>query len=107
MTVVRFYRNQFGVLGFESQGHTGYDDYGQDIVCAAISALTQTAVIGLTEVVQVEPTVEIEDGYLKCILPEDLTPDTWDSCQLIMKVLLVGLEGIREQYQDFLRIEEV
>ena len=39
------------MLGFSAKGHAGYADAGEDIVCAAISALTQATEYGLTEVI--------------------------------------------------------
>ena len=30
-------------IGFDAHGHTGYAECGEDIVCAAVSAITQTA----------------------------------------------------------------
>lgn len=107
MTVVHFIRNQHGITGFEVSGHSGYADYGNDIVCAAISSLTQTTVLGLRNVVQVDVTVEIKDGYLECRLPKKLSAELWRDSQLVMNILYVGLKGIEEEYQDFLRIEEV
>lgn len=41
-----------------------------DIVCAAISALTQAVVIGLNEVIGLQTALEIEDGYIYCMLPK-------------------------------------
>ncbi len=35
MITVNFYKN-----GFVASGHAEYDDYGRDIVCAAVSAIT-------------------------------------------------------------------
>lgn len=109
MTVVRFFKNHQGIMGFEAKGHAGFADAGQDIVCAAISVLTQTAVIGLEKVVQIKPKVKVrkKDGYLKCMLPNRLSPEAWKECQIIFQVLQAGLQGIVCEYEDFLRIEEV
>lgn len=42
MIEVKVYNN-----GFTITGHAGYDVMGKDIVCAAVSALSQTCVISL------------------------------------------------------------
>lgn len=108
MTVVRFYYSNGQILRFRAFGHTGYAVRGEDIVCAAISVLTQTAVIGLQEVVGVKPTVKVKDGYLDCNLPDDLDQHILAEAQLVMNVLYKGLQAIYQEYGgEFLRIEEV
>ena len=37
MTILRIYRKGKLYVGFECEGHSGYADAGNDIVCAAIS----------------------------------------------------------------------
>lgn len=108
MTVVRFYYSDQTIRGFRAAGHTGYGDFGEDIVCAAISVLTQTAVIGLQEVVGIKPTVKIKDGYLDCRLPNDLDQPIQAQVKLVIDVLYKGLQAILQEYgSEFLRIEEV
>ena len=51
MTRITLFRSRSHAIGFEAEGHTGYAEEGSDIVCAAVSALTQGAVIGLKEVI--------------------------------------------------------
>ena len=42
MTTVTVFRSPDGALsGFDCRGHADYADAGEDIVCAAVSALTQ------------------------------------------------------------------
>lgn len=40
MTKIIFYRNDGIFYGFEEQGHTGYAEEGDDILCSALSAMT-------------------------------------------------------------------
>ena len=40
MTKVVFYRSGGVFYGFEEQGHTGFGQEGDDILCAALSAMT-------------------------------------------------------------------
>lgn len=108
MTVVRFYYSDRQIFRFRASGHTGYAVHGEDIVCAAISVLTQTAVIGLQEVVGLKPIVEVKDGYLDCSIPDDLNQQISAQAQIVMNVLYKGLQAIYQEYgEEFLRIEEV
>ena len=40
MTKIVFYRNNGIYYGFREEGHTGYGDAGDDVLCAALSAMT-------------------------------------------------------------------
>ncbi len=44
MTKIIFYRSDGIFYGFEEQGHTGYGDAGDDILCSALSAMTMLIV---------------------------------------------------------------
>ena len=37
MTTITFYKTDGYFYGFEEQGHTGYGESGDDILCAALS----------------------------------------------------------------------
>lgn len=48
MLEVTFFRDEHDrFAGFAAHGHTDFDEYGQDIVCAAVSAILQAARCGL------------------------------------------------------------
>jgi uncharacterized protein YsxB (DUF464 family) len=52
---VIFYRDASGRLtGISAGGHADFAEHGQDIVCAAVSAILQAARLGLQEHVRVE-----------------------------------------------------
>ena len=57
-------------MSFTATGHSGFAAKGEDIVCAAVSAVLQAAVFSLQLICKPEPTVCISDGNLSCILPE-------------------------------------
>ena len=40
MTKIVFFRSGGTFYGVEEQGHTGYGDAGDDVLCAALSAMT-------------------------------------------------------------------
>ena len=44
MTKIVFFRSGGTYYGFEEQGHAGYGEAGDDIVCAAISAMTMLVI---------------------------------------------------------------
>lgn len=44
-----------GNMTIEVKGHAGYDAHGRDIVCAGVSAILQTAVLGLEAIADSYP----------------------------------------------------
>ncbi|SMB92830.1 hypothetical protein SAMN00808754_0719 [Thermanaeromonas toyohensis ToBE] len=93
------------LIGFEITGHAGYAPRGQDIVCAAVSALAQAAVLGLEEFLSRKPAAEIRKGKLHCQLAQDLSPQDWERAEAILGTLKLGLEAIKESYPQYIKIE--
>lgn len=88
-------------IGFEIKGHAGYCEYGSDIVCAAVSILTQSLILGLNKILKIDCTVKTEEGYALCELKE-LSVESiamLDTFKLAMNIL-------QEQFSDYIRIEE-
>lgn len=44
-----------GDISIDVVGHAEYDEYGKDIVCAGVSAIVQTAILGLEAIAQSYP----------------------------------------------------
>ena len=44
MTTITFYKTDGFYYGFEEQGHTGYGESGDDVLCAALSAMTMLVI---------------------------------------------------------------
>ena len=52
------------IITIQATGHSGYAEEGQDIVCAAVSTLTQALINGLVEVVKISPKYVIDEDIL-------------------------------------------
>lgn len=88
-------RDAAGVLrGFAVRGHAGQGAAGRDVVCAAVSALTQTAVLGLQRRLGLEPRVRMGDGSLECSLPAALAAESARGAADILETMVLGLEAI-------------
>ena len=66
MIVVRIYWDNQAICGLSVCGHSDYSPRGSDIVCSAVSALAQTAVLALDAVVGVKPRFVRQEGLLLC-----------------------------------------
>ena len=107
MTTITVYTLDSGMYrGYEAGGHAGGKRIrGYDLVCCAVSALTQTGVNALCEVAGFEPEVEVRDGYLRCILPEDLADKQIADAQIILRTIMTGLTDIQKIYPNLIRIQ--
>ena len=104
---VTFYKSADGRwIGYRAQGHTGYAEAGYDIVCSAISALTQTVLNGLQNVLKAPVTCEIDDrsALLEACLTPEATENQLQQAQLLLETLLQGLQAIQRSYPRNVRI---
>ena len=106
MTRVTIFRENGRIAGFSAKGHTGFGDAGEDIVCSAVSAVTQTTLLGITEVLKLPAAVEVEDGFLSCMLEKGVGDAVWQKAELIFETMAVGLRSIADTYSDYLKIIE-
>ncbi len=105
MVTIRIYNKDNKITGFLIEGHACYDKKGQDIVCAAVSVLAQTALIGLNEFLSSDSFhYNIKDGYIKCKLEGNLNEKEDHNSQVILKTMCLGLETIQESYGSYVRI---
>ena len=62
MTKIVFYRSGGSFYGFEEKGHTGYGEAGEDILCAAISAMTMLLVNTIEVAYASDVEYEVNEG---------------------------------------------
>lgn len=84
-------------LDFLSRGHAGYAEEGQDIVCAAVSALIITTVNSLDEFTDEKIEVDEDDGYVSIHFKTN--PNT-ERGKLLMDSLILGLTEIEHSYNN-------
>lgn len=90
---------------FEITGHADSGEYGQDIVCAAVSVLTINTVNSLTVIAKIDPEVEMDKengGLMKVKLPNSEL--TNPNGQLLLESLVLGLQSIEQNYQDYIKL---
>ena len=92
------------ISGFEAEGHTGYADRDYDIVCAGVSALTQTAYLGIADIVGADVDIYQGDGVLRLKLAEGLSESQREKAELILGTMVAGLRSIEENYSDYLKL---
>ena len=95
-----------GLVGLESRGHAGRGGEGEDIVCAAISVLVETLLIGLRDVARVSEAECEMDGsvrFIRARWPEAKAPEF----DLLTRSIVLSLREVASRYAKFVSIVEV
>lgn len=91
--------------GFTITGHANHQEGkdGYDLVCSAVSAITLTCAFGLRDILHIAGRYESESGYMQVDIGDKSNKET----ELLMRTMLHGLEMIRVQYPDAIRLTHV
>ncbi len=98
--------NKKNVNIFSVKGHAYADEPGKDIVCASVSVLTQTTLLSLYEVANIDINYEISDGWISCTIPENIDIDKRQKANIIIDTMLIGLKGIIEMHSQYVKISD-
>ena len=106
MTRVSFFQEGKLFTGFRAEGHTGYAPAGSDIVCAGVSALLQSTVVALAELlaIPVELKAEKKTGLMICWLPAAVTGEQKEKADLLFRSAHLGLLRMAEEYPQHLEV---
>jgi len=96
------------VVSLEVSGHSGLNKKGSDILCSAVSALTQTFIVTVARVLNIEQKLVKEDGFLSSRIDlNGLSKESKEKLKLLFESLLIGLFEISKEYPDKIKIEFV
>ena len=90
------------MTGFSVKGHSGTAERGADIVCAGVSSLAQTALLGLMKHLKVEVMYRVTGGDMKVSLKDAPTELT----EAVLQTMRLGLGEIAGQYPQAVKIRE-
>ena len=107
MTNIKVLKKDNQYTRITCDGHTGYGAEGEDIVCAALSSIVQTAALGILGVVGVNVNINRDDknGYFDMIIPEELDDAQKHDVQVILGTMMCGISELHEEYSDFIDLE--
>lgn len=82
-------------------GHAGYAPHGQDIVCAAVSALVQTFIASVEELTHDEiKALRNEQGQIQTIQYRNLSAQG----QVLLDSFFVGVQMIADTFPDNVKV---
>ena len=114
MTTITFYKSGGFYYGFEEQGHTGYGESGEDILCSALSAMTMLIInaIEVTYQSNVDYDIDEETTDIRLIAKAALPKYEKDEKKQfavsgLIQAYFYQLMDLVEEYYDYLDVKEI
>ena len=109
MTTVTFLTEDARIIGFDVQGHSGWGESGEDIVCAAITSAVRLVEATVNDVMGLCAAVKVReaDASISLRLPGGLANTAESTCQNLLTGLMVYLVQLAEEYPQHISVMEV
>ena len=109
MTTVTFLTEDARIIGFDVQGHSGWGESGEDIVCAAITSAVRLVEATVNDVMGLCAAVKVReaDASISLRLPGGLANTAESTCQNLLTGLMVYLAQLHDEYPDHITVLEV
>ena len=108
MTTVTFLTEQARITGFDVQGHSGWGEAGEDIVCAAITSAVRLVDSTVNDVMGLCAAVKVNERETSITLrlPGGLASDAESTCQNLLTGLMVYLAQLHDEYPEHIEVME-
>lgn len=104
MIEVTFSVNLFGdIVGFKMVGHAGYDTKGRDIICSAMSSISQMALFGIVREYKNDVEYEFTDKKISCMLKR--YSKHGDAKVFMLNSMSEYAKALKEQYPEYIAID--
>ena len=107
MTRCEFFRDGARINGFSVSGHSGYEEAGHDIVCAAISAVVGMAEATINDVCGGKAKVRVKDADARITLTLPTVCEEEEAIQAVLAGMMLYLLNLRDEYPDYIEVLEV
>lgn len=108
MIEVTVRQNRSGIAEVVISGHANAGEYGKDIVCAAVSAISFGMLNAVHQTLGIVPDVEQaakEGGYLRWRIHPVDDPSVQEKLQLLAQSMVVSLSAVAEQYGKYITVQ--
>ena len=107
MTTIRFDRLHGRLSGFTCQGHSGYADAGEDIVCAAVTSAVRLAECTINDVLHADARVTVDEKTAAVMLSLPASCPHRAECEAVLQGLLLHTRELSKENPDHLMVLEV
>ena len=95
------------ITGFCVSGHSGYEEKGTDVICAAISAIVTMAEATINDVCGAKAKVRVKEEDARITLTLPASCDEEESVQAVLAGMMLTLCSMRDDYPDYIEVLEV
>ena len=108
MTTVTFLTEQARITGFDVQGHSGWGEAGEDIVCAAITSAIRLVESTVNDEMGLCASVKVREKETRISfrLPGGLSAPAESTCQNLLTGLMVYLTQLHDEYPENIEVME-
>ena len=101
-------RMNWDEMSLAASGHAGGGEKGHDIICAGISALTQTLANALNNErgIQFDFEVDEEAGLLRISGVSCWGAESRKTAEAYFRMAEIGLKAIAQEYPDYVKVKE-
>ena len=114
MTTITFYKTGGFYYGFEENGHTGFGEAGDDVLCAALSSMTMLIInaIEVSYASNVDYTIDEKTTDIRLIAKSALPKYEKDEKKQyaisgLIQAYFFQLMDLVEDYYEFLDVKEI
>ena len=114
MTTIIFYKTDGVYYGFEEQGHTGYGESGDDVLCAALSSMTMLLInaIEVSYASDVDYKIDEKTTDIRVIAKSALPKYEKDEKKQyavsgLIQAYFFQLMDLVEEYYEYLDVKEI
>ena len=96
------------IIGFDSEGHSGYAEAGADIVCAAVTSAIRLTEATVNDVLGLCAAVKVNerDARISFRLPGGLSNADETTCQTLLAGLMVYFTELHGEYPGNIEVLE-
>ena len=99
MITVKLFKTDGKITGVKSSGHSGLAESGNDVLCAAVSTLVQTAYLAISDIYG-KADYKKGDGLFEFSVPQG------HDAEVIIRAMCLGLQDLSSGYPQNLKLEE-
>ncbi len=107
MTKVEIFRKKQKIVLYRAIGHAEFSDYGEDIVCAALSMAMQLPLGGMQGVLKVMPLFDInDDGFLEVDMREMDYKGKEKEIDTLLESMVLMVAELSREYPKHIKLVE-
>ena len=94
------------IIYFRISGHANAYEYGEDIICASVSAAAQMTLNGLIEILELSKIkYKMDEGIIICDLKSsELTEEEYEKTHILTESMYSYLKEVASDYKEYVKL---